>query len=267
MAEIIDLERLMLDSAVKSISCFPYFDIQKDIQDDAFWRIWERVPGDIKIAATNHWTWTGAYLDAYFRKQSDPLPNSGQTELEQAIIRTYARYYLALYDVLFNGERFIKAEAKKLNISYPFQCVGDLFYGLVFEDILSSLEPCLQDHWEGLPAQLELECIRLSSVFWKGERINPRTATRLETQIKKAKKLQLQSGRWSGWNLFCRNVAAKNRDQLQPSLTGLGIAYGEIYRLWSSHKSPACDSLRKIIYTNGMFRQSPIGKNRRKSLT
>jgi hypothetical protein len=258
-----EVNRLFLDEALKAISKVP----PMDIDDNRFWEVWERVPNDIKIAVIGHWKWMGRYLDAYFHKESDPLPNSDQTELEQATIRVYGQYYLALYNVLFNAERFIKSEAKRQGIHYPFKCVGDLFYALVFEDFLSSLEPCLSDHWESLPASVELECLRFSSQFWKGDKTNAQTASRLEKQIKKAEKLQPLCGRWNRWNFFFREVAARNRHQLQPSLRGFGDAQADIYRFWTSRKSPGCDRLKKILFVNGAFVQSPIGKNRRKSLT
>lgn len=262
--EKLRLDNSMLRKAIESISEIPPVDFQ---QDDKFRKIWDRVPDDIKSAMTEHWKWTGKYLDAYFYKKSDPLPDSGQSELEQGMVRVYARYYLALYDVLFNAESFIKAEAKQQGIHYPFKCVGDLFYGLIFEDFLSSLEPCLINHWESLPASLELECLRFSSQFWKGDKINTQTNTRLEKQIKKAEKLQPSCGRWTHWNRFCREVAAQHRHQLQPSLRGFGNAHKDIHQFWTSHKSPGCDRLKKILFINGAFVESRVGKNRRKSLT
>jgi len=262
--EEIDKSGVMLDEVIKSISRFPPMD---NIHDDNFWEIWERVPGDIKIAVIEHWKWVGRYLDAYFHRKSDPLPESGQTELEQGIIRTYSRYYLALYDVLFNAESFIKAEAKQQGIRYPFKCVGDLFYALVFEDFLSSIEPCFSECWESLPASLELEGLKYSSQFWKGDKINTQTDARLEKQIKETEQRQPLCGRWTRWNRFCREVAAKHRQQLQPSLRGFGDAHKDIHAFWTSQKSPGCDRLKKILFINGAFEEARVGKNRRKSLT
>lgn len=261
--EEININQLILDGVIESISKFP----PMDVEDDILWKSWERVPDNIKIGAKAHWEWVGRYLDAYFNRKSDPLPESGQTELEQAIIRTYSRYYIALYDVLFNAERFIKAEFKRQNIHYPFNCVGKLFYALILEDIAGSLEPCVQDYWESLSAPLQLEGLQFYSQFWKDGKINTQKASRLEKQIKKAEKLQPNCGRWNRWNLFCRQVFAMNRQQLQPSLKAFGDAHTEIYRFWTSQKSPGCDRLKKILFINGAFVESPIGKNRRKSLT
>jgi hypothetical protein len=255
--------KLILDEAIKSISKFP----PMDADDDKVREIWERVPGNIKIAVVAHGKWTGKYLDAYFHKKSDPLPDSGQSELEQGVVRVYAKYYIALYDVLFDAESFIKAEVKRQGNHYPFKCVGELFYALVFEDFLSSLEPCLSDHWESLPAPLELDCLKFESHFWKGDELNTQTAARLEKQIKKAEKLQPHCGRWTYWNRFCREVAANHRQQLQSSLRDFGEAHKDIHRFWTSHKSPGCDRLKKILFVNGAFVESRTGKNRRKSLT
>lgn len=178
------------------------------------------------------WNWLGLHLESFFTDNSDPLPEAGLTEEWETFVRVFGNYYVVLSTLIFQAERFIRAEAKQQNIEYPFKKRSSLLKRLSQEHCLTYVLRYLEDYWESPSAALQRDIIKDFVAIRNGRLQDHQVAAR----TKKLKALQIRA--YEGkhfqpitqWTSFCFQVFDKYRDKI-PGYSAFLSAIDEIRTL------------------------------------
>ena len=199
-----------------------------------------------------YWDWLGGYLDTFFADKPNILPDSNSSKCWQALIEVSGTYYIQLALVIFQGERFLKAEFKhQTACKYPFKRRSDLLKRLMLEDCISQLEL----HLEGYVSPAAAQWLdRLHTAYkYMNEEIS---RTQLERYAQKAlqedskrNNLPLSQGYYF-WNLFCQEVFYKHRKAIC-NYQAYAIALDGFRKLYTSRHSPRYGEAKQIAAING----------------
>ncbi len=202
-----------------------------------------------------YWEWLGRSLDAYFCGRSDPLEDSGLNDTPQAIIQYNSNRYIILSVLIFQGEKFLKKEAKTLGKNYPFSNRSDLLKELALEECRYSTLLSLQGYWESHSQRQRNERLREYQKLLKGKipAINNTQLKRWDKEDSKLRRDDTLSSKARPWMHFCIKVFTKYHKELpayKPFIETLGIPkYGDI---------------KKFAIIDGVFRNYPgRGSNKR----
>lgn len=196
-----------------------------------------------------YWGWLGRSLDAFFGDRSDPLENSGLGDTLQAVIQENSTKYILLSAAIFQGEKFLRREARALGIDYPFNTRSDLLKELALEECRADILLLLQDHWESHSERQRNERLRDSQKFLKGEISEAGYAILKERWAKEDSKLHRDDTLISSakpWTKFCVEVFTKYRQKLpayEVFLQTLGI--------------PKYGNVKKFAIIDRVFREYP----------
>ena len=135
--------------------------------------LWENFRQNIAPNAAEHigltWVWLGKSLDAFFGDTSDPLPDSNLPDGVQKQILKKINLYLVLSVLLFQAEKFLKKEAKALDINYHFNKRSDLLKIWALESCCYEINLSLQNHWESHSKRQHTERTRETRKYFSGE--------------------------------------------------------------------------------------------------
>lgn len=208
--------------------------------------------------ATNtqlYWEWLGRSLDAYFCGRSDPLEDSGLNDTLQAVIQDNSNSYIILSVLIFQGEKFLKKEAKTLGKIYPFNNRSDLLKELALEECRYKTLLSLQEHWESHSERQRNERLREYQKHLRGESsaINNTQLKRWDKEDSKLHRDDTLSSKAMPWMHFCMEVFTKYREKLPAYklfIETLGI--------------PKYGGIKKFAIIDGIFRNYPgRGSNKR----
>lgn len=195
-----------------------------------------------------YWEWLGRSLNAYFSEKSDPLEDSGLNDTLQAVIQDNSNRYIILSVLIFQGEKFLKREAKTLGKNYPFNKRSDLLKELALEDCRYGILLSLQKHWESHSERQRNERLREYQKHLKGEisEINSTQLKRWEKEDSKLHRDDTLGSKAMPWMYFCMEVFTKHRKKLpafKPFIETLGI--------------PKYGGIKKFIIIDRIFRDYP----------
>lgn len=178
------------------------------------------------------WNWLGLHLESFFTDNSEELPEAGLTKECETFVRVFGNYYIVLSTLIFQAERFIRAEAKQQNIEYPFKKRSSLLKHLAMEHCLTYILRYLEDYWESPSGALQRDSIKDFLAIRNGRLQDHQIAAR-------AKNLKaLQAKAYEGkhfqpitqWTSFCFQVFDKYRDEI-PGYSAYLSAIDEIGKL------------------------------------
>lgn len=205
---------------------------------------WEAVKALLKPETANgvknYYFWIGEYLDSFLQKRGNPLSNSSLEEELQHYIQSKATHLLLQANLLFQAEEYIKHEARKKGISYPWQTWVDLEKRLIIEDFLCLVVTYNENFWESLPAQTHNKSLRDEIRYQSGKltkkdyRNNQQKLNKAKAKLKNSPEYDEKLTRYAFWSTFCQSVFEKYKKQLPgyiPWLTSQEIELPNKYAL------------------------------------
>jgi hypothetical protein len=196
-----------------------------------------------------YWEWLWQSLYAYSSDQPDPLEHSGLNEDFQAIIQENSNRYIILSALIFQGEKFLKKEAKDLGINYHFPRRSDLIKELALEEYHHGIFVTLQECWESHSEKQRNERLREGQKLIAGEISREKYNMLIDRWQKEDSKLQRDDTLTLGtkpWTWFCTNVFYKYRKKLpayDSYISTLGI--------------PKYGNVKKFAFVNGEVKNYP----------
>ena len=173
--------------------------------------------------------WAGISLDAFYGDASDPLSDSGLDETMQKIVQDRSNTYLIFSALIFQGEKFLKQEAKAEGIEYPFKKRSDLLKMVALEDCFHEIELSLQTHWDSYSEAQRNERLRDSQKYLNGDMSEDRFKLIKERWAKEDAKLHRDdislALKTLYWKPFCLYVFEKHRKKL-PAFNALVATLG-----------------------------------------
>lgn len=137
----------------------PEVSIFENLIGEEFWR--ERF----------RWFSIGVHMWTTISNISDPIQNSNLDENLKEQIRVDSNYYLALAQLIFQSEAFIKTEVRRQEIEYPFSDGLELIYTVIAEECIDRLRTRVpQNEWVS-PSGSELKDMARDSKKWLNEGI------------------------------------------------------------------------------------------------
>lgn len=204
-----------------------------------------------------YWRWLGKSLDAYFSDKSDPLETSGLDDTFQAVIQHNSNMYINFSTLIFQGEKFLKKEAKILGRNYPFDKRSDLIKQIAYEEYDYKTFLSLQKHWESHSKRQRDERLRENQKFAQGRISEKKYNILLERWSKEDAKLQRDGtpAFLLFWTHFCANVFDKYKKNLP--------AYKDLIKELGI---PKYGNVKKFVIIDGIFSDQPSrGRNHPKS--
>jgi hypothetical protein len=201
------------------------------------------------IGTQLYWEWLWRSLYAYSSDQSDPLEDSGLSEGFQAIVQANSNKYIILSALIFQGEKFLKKEAKALGINYNFRSRSELIKELALEEYHYKIFLTLQKCWESHSEKQRNERLREEQKFRTGEISKEKYDILLNRWREEDSKLcrdhTLSFGAMP-WTDFCMSVFNKHRKNLpayESYISTLGI--------------PKYGNVKKFAFINGAVKNYP----------
>jgi hypothetical protein len=176
------------------------------------------------------------------------LEASGLNDTLQAVIQDNSNRYIILSALIFQGEKFLKREARTLGKVYPFNKRSDLLAELALEECRYKILLSLQEHWESHSERQRNERLREYQKHLKGE-VSEINNTQLKRWAKEDSKLHRDDTlgyKAMPWMHFCVKVFVKHRKELpafDPFIETLGI--------------PKYGGIKKFTIIDGIFRNYP----------
>lgn len=175
------------------------------------------------------WNWVGKSLDAFFSDQSDPIPESNLDPLLQQVIQEQTSEYIILSTLLFQAEKFIKSEAEKIGLPYPFEKRSDLLKIWALEDYRWSCALWQQECFESPSAAQMNERLVDYRKFFRGEISLGEREKRWVKEDAKRHGAPPSVQKIQPWTYFCMCVFEKYKTKLpalRPFLESFGPPNG-----------------------------------------
>lgn len=169
------------------------------------------------------WFAIGMHIWTTLSNISDPIQNLDFDKNLKSQIRVDSIYYLALATVAFQAEDFIKTEAQRQKIEYPFSNRIKLVYALIKEDCIDRLRLRVPQHeWVSPSGQQFRDRARTSKKWLSGDISDQLLLRRLSKWIEEEgenlnshifvqKPAYLNGMRWGG---FCEEIFFRYKENL-----------------------------------------------------
>lgn len=174
-------------------------------------------PGEAtQLIAT--WKYIGEAVDAFFNDKTNPVDSYDLTPHEKKAIARRASYYFRMAIVIFEAEKFLKAEAFDSGLNYPFKKRSELLKTLAMENCYFDIL-CLTAPFHESPSAADQKAITDNARAFYNDGISE------EKYRKTMRKLVEKTSHLNAyfdtlmiearpWTDFCNKVIVKYRKQI-----------------------------------------------------